>query len=66
MDLEQKLEQFKSYYNQFRVHQFGVHQSLEGTTPEEKDGGSTPTALSLGHYGWPSHCHGLFQLPIAA
>ena len=59
--MEQKLEQFKSYYNQFRVHQL-----LEGTTPEEKGGGSTPTALSLGHYGWPSHCHGLFQLPIAA
>jgi hypothetical protein len=33
---------------------------------EEKAGGSTVAAVSLEHYGWRSHCHGLFQLPIAA
>ena len=61
MDLEQKLEQFKTYYNELRVHQ-----SLNGATPEEKGGGSIVATVSLEHYGWRSHCHGLFQLPIAA
>ena len=60
-DLEQKLEQLKTYYNEFRVHQ-----SLNGATPEEKGGGSTVTAVSLEHYDWQRHCHGFFQLPIAA
>ena len=31
MDLERRLELFKTYYNESRVHQ-----SLEGATPEEK------------------------------
>jgi putative transposase len=61
VDLEQKLEQFKSYYNQLRVHQ-----SLEGATPEEKGGGPTAKSASLEHYNWQSHCHGLFELPVAA
>jgi putative transposase len=61
MDLEQKLEEWKTYYNEFRVPQ-----SLEGTTPAEKSGGSKITAVGLEHYDWQSHCHGLFQLPIAA
>jgi transposase InsO family protein len=61
MDLEQKLEQFKIYYNQIRVHQ-----SLEGVTPEEKAGRATIQPLDLGNYRWQAHCHGLFDLPIAA
>ena len=54
-DLEQKLDPFKKYYNEFRVHQ-----SLEGTTPAEKGGRSTPQAIHLSQYGWQAHCHGLF------
>jgi transposase InsO family protein len=61
MDLEQKLEQFKSYYNQIRVHQ-----SLDGATPNEKAGHATIQPVDLGNYGWQAHCHGLFELPIAA
>jgi transposase InsO family protein len=61
MDLEQKLEQFKIYYNQLRVHQ-----SLEGATPEEKAGRATIQPLDLGNYRWQAHCHCLFDLPIAA
>ena len=61
MDLAQKLEEFKSYYNQIRVHQ-----SLEGVTPEEKAGSATTQPLDLGNYRWHAHCHGLFELPIAA
>ena len=60
-DLERKLAQFKSYYNQLRVHQ-----SLEGATPGEKAGSPTPEPACLDHYGWRGHCRGLFELPIAA
>jgi transposase InsO family protein len=60
-DLEQKLKEFKSYYNQVRVHQ-----SLGGTTPDEKAGYATPQPLNIRNYRWKAHCHGLFELPIAA
>jgi putative transposase len=60
-DLEQKLQQFKSYYNQVRVHQ-----SLDGTTPDEKAGRATPQPLNIRDYRWKAHCHRLFALPIAA
>jgi hypothetical protein len=55
-DLERKLEQFKSYYNQRRVHE-----SLTGATPEEQ--GSRPISLpiDLKHYGRQRHCNGLFE-----
>ena len=61
VDLEQKLDQFKKYYNEFRVHQ-----SLEGMTPTEKGGRPPPQAIHLSHYGWQAHCHVLFELPAAA
>jgi putative transposase len=60
-DLERKLELFKHYYNAARVHQ-----GLSGDTPWEKAGGPTPQPASLENYRWQSHCHGLFELPIAA
>ena len=60
-DLERKLELFKHYYNEARVHQ-----GLFGETPGEKAGGPKPQAAGLENYRWQSHCHGLFELPIAA
>jgi len=60
-DLERKLDSFKTYYNAVRVHQ-----GLSGDTPAEKAGAPTPQAADLENYRWQSHCHGLFQLPIAA
>jgi transposase InsO family protein len=60
-DLERKLELFKNYYNAARVHQ-----GLSGDTPGEKAGGPTPQPAGLQNYRWQSHCHGLFDLPIAA
>jgi len=60
-DLERKLESFKNYYNAARVHQ-----GLSGDTPDEKAGGPKPQAASLENYCWQSHCHGLFELPVAA
>jgi transposase InsO family protein len=60
-DLERKLELFKNYYNAARVHQ-----GLFGDTPGEKAGGPTPQAAGFENYRWQSHCHGFFELPIAA
>ena len=60
-DLERKLELFKHYYNSARVHQ-----GLSGDTPEEKAGGPIPQPVGIENYRWQSHCHGLFELPIAA
>ncbi|MHC1763100.1 MAG: integrase core domain-containing protein [Verrucomicrobiia bacterium] len=61
VDLEQKLAEYQSYFNESRVHQ-----SLAGDTPAEKAGGSAPPVANLFDYGWQSQCHGLVQLPIAA
>jgi len=61
VDLVRKLQQFKRYYNQRRVHQ-----SLNGATPQEKGGRPIPLPINLKHYSWQSHCNGLFELPIAA
>jgi len=51
---------FKNYYNAARVYQ-----GLSGDTPGEKAGSLTPQAAGLENYRWQSHCHGLFELPIA-
>jgi putative transposase len=59
--LERKLESFKNYYNAARVHQ-----GLSGDTPAEKAGEPTPRPALIEDYRWRSHCHGLFELPIAA
>ena len=59
-DLERKLESFKNYYNEARVHQ-----GLSGDTPDEKAGGPTHQAVGLENYCWQSHCHGLFELAVA-
>src|ERR1035437_6976442 len=60
-DLERKLELFKKYYSAARLHQ-----GLSGDTHGEKAGGPTPQPAGLENYRWQSHCHGLFELPIAA
>jgi len=60
-DLERKLDLFKNYYNAARVHQ-----GLSGDTPREKAEDPTPQLAGLENYRWQSHCHGLFELPIAA
>ena len=61
IDLERKLEEFRIYYNENRVHQ-----SLSGSTPGERSGEPPPTHAVLDHYAWRHHCRGLFQMPIAA
>jgi putative transposase len=61
VDLERKLEEFRNYYNEHRVHQ-----SLNGSTPGERSGQPPPARAILDHYAWRHHCRGLFQMPIAA
>ena len=60
-DLEEKLEEFRNYYNAHRVHQ-----SLGLKTPAEAAGMDSPSRANLRDYGWLAHCRGLFQTPIAA
>jgi putative transposase len=61
VDLEQKLEEFRIYYNENRVYQ-----ALYGSTPGERFGKPPPVHAVLDHYAWRRHCRGLFQMPIAA
>jgi putative transposase len=61
IDLERKLEEFRIYYNENRVHQ-----SLSGSTPGERSGKPLPAYAVLDHYAWRYHCRGLFQMLIAA
>jgi putative transposase len=59
-DLARKLEEFKIYYNNSRVHQ-----SLGGVTPAERTGKLRPFRAALDSFGWKTHCRGLFQTPVA-
>jgi putative transposase len=59
-DLTRKLEAFRRYYNEQRVHR-----SLSGRTPAQWAGASAPAPAALDHYGWRQYCHGLFQIPVA-
>jgi putative transposase len=61
VDLAQKLGEFRDYYNEHRVHR-----SLDGATPAQRAGASSPAYASLDHHAWRQHCRGLFQTPIAA
>ena len=58
MDLKRKLLNYQHYFNRHRTHT-----SLDGRPPassgDEKD-------AELSHFRWQAHCHGLFELPMAA
>jgi len=58
LDLERKLQAYKIYYNNSRVHQ-----SLNGDTPEERSGKLRAAYATLDSYRWRQHCHGLFHTP---
>ncbi len=60
-DLLRKLDSFKQYYNDYRVHS-----SLNIQVPTEKSSSTMPTFADLKTFSWQSHCNGLFQTPIAA
>ncbi len=60
-DLGRKLDEFRQYYNAHRVHT-----ALDGNTPSEITSGTVIRHANLNQFRWESHCHGLYQLPIAA
>jgi putative transposase len=60
LDLTRKLEEFKIYYNNSRVHQ-----SLCGATPAELSGKPRCARAVFDSFGWKNHCRGLFQTPVA-
>ena len=57
-DLENKLLDFRTYFNHHRTHA-----ALAGRPPD--DAPTRPIA-NLQSYRWESHCRGLYQTPIAA
>jgi transposase InsO family protein len=61
VDLARKLEAFRDYYNDHRVHR-----AIAGLTPAQRAGALCPAPAALDHYGWQQHCRGLFELPVAA
>jgi len=60
-DLERKLDGFKHYYNSQRTHA-----SLHARTPSQVCDETIIHRASLNHFRWKSHCHELYQLPVAA
>ena len=61
VDRERKLEAFRDYYNDHRVHR-----ALAGPTPAQCADALSPAPAALDNYGWQRHCRGLFELQIAA
>ena len=60
VDLEEKLADFRDFYNGHRTHS-----GLGGRLPEPATGeGASP--IDLDSYRWRSHCRGLYETPIAA
>src|SRR6266699_509010 len=57
-DLEKKLLDFRTYFNNHRTHT-----ARQGRTPETPV--SRPIA-NLRSFGWQPHCRSLFQTPMAA
>ena len=60
-DFLDKLDHFREYHNEFRVHQ-----ALDGQTPSEKAGLFVLQRADLKNFRWKSQCRGLFQTPLAA
>ena len=57
-DLNNKLRNYQAYYNEDRTHP-----GRDGTTPVIS---AATKVADISHYRWKSHCHGLFEIPIAA
>ena len=61
IDLERKLDSFKTYYNHDRTHR-----GLDGVIPDSRLTGGAQNIARLDDFRWKSCCRGLYQLPIAA
>jgi transposase InsO family protein len=60
-DLQRKLTQFQTYYNELRVHS-----SLDGRPPAELSELVPGPKVSRHEYRWQSVCRRMYELPIAA
>ncbi|MHB8744302.1 MAG: integrase core domain-containing protein [Sulfuricaulis sp.] len=60
-DLERKLNEFKEYFNGYRVYT-----ALYGKTPEQVNDDTRFTRAQLNQFAWLSHCRGLFHTPVVA
>ena len=60
-DLQKKLDTFKEYYNDYRVHA-----GLDGKTPLQMIDEFKLGNVNIDNYTWKSHCRGLFQTPVTA
>ncbi len=60
-DLERKLNQFKIYYNEQRIHS-----SINRLTPIKKAKNHKSNVISINNYRWKSVARELYQLPMAA
>jgi len=60
-DLQRKLDEFESCFNEVRVHA-----GIGGKAPDQHGEPTESKIASLDHYRWQSHCHGLFEMPAAA
>ena len=60
-DLQHKLDEFRDYFNEHRVHA-----GINGDLPNQRADEIVPRIASLENYSWDSHCNGLFQMPKAA
>jgi putative transposase len=58
-DLEEKLFDFRNYFNGHRAHS-----GLEGRLPEPV--AEPESTANFASYRWRKHCRGLYQTPIAA
>ena len=57
-DLENKLREYKRYYDKHRTHS-----GRDGRSPDET---VEKKVVNINQYRWEKHCRGLFQLPVAA
>ena len=57
-DLENKLQNYQSYYNECRTHS-----GRDGRTPMES---RVNNVVDINDYRWEKHCRGQFELPVAA
>jgi hypothetical protein len=57
-DLENKLQDYQCYYNEYLTHA-----GRDGATPVVSAGNKP---VDINQYWWRKHCRGLFELPVAA
>jgi len=60
-DLQSKLGQYVTYYNEARVHS-----SIHGNTPKGLSGAGQVGLINIRSYAWKTYCGDRFSIPIAA